>query len=166
MSTVQRAVPKCIVLLVAWLALAGTASATTPVGQTSLDTLLHTCAIKPDGTPICWGKNSSRQATIPAGTGTVTAITVGFGHTCAIKADGSPTCWGDNSEGQTTVPAGISTVTDINAGTPPTCAIKTGGIPVCWGSNRPGRHRPRDRDQRGHATHVRDQDRLHAALLI
>src|SRR4051812_34078563 len=99
MSTVQRAVPKCIVLLVACLALAGTASASAsaPVGQTSLDTYLHTCAIKPDGTPLCWGKNTSGQATIPAGVGTVTAIAVGVGHTCAIKPDGAPVCWGSNS---------------------------------------------------------------------
>src|SRR4051794_235767 len=133
MSPVQRAVPKCIVLLVAWLALAGTASATTPAHQASLDGDLHTCAIKPDATPVCWGNDRFGQATIPPGVGTVTAIDVGSDHTCAIKTGGIPTCWGNNGSGQTTLPLGIGTVTAISAGNGATCAIKTGGIPVCWG---------------------------------
>src|SRR3954447_9088077 len=105
MSTVQRAAPKCIVLLVAWLALAGTASATTPAQQASLDGDLHTCAIKPDATPVCWGNDQFGQATIPAGIGTVTAIDVGADHTCAIKTGGVPARLGPTRGGGRTPPA-------------------------------------------------------------
>ena len=67
----------------------------------------HSCAIKTDGTPICWGENDDGQTTILAGTGTVTQISAGGYHTCAIKTDGNPTCWGDNFLGhQTVIPAG------------------------------------------------------------
>ena len=33
----------------------------------------HACAIKTDGTPVCWGDNDHGQITIPAGIGTVSA---------------------------------------------------------------------------------------------
>lgn len=97
--------------------------------------LSHTCAIKTDGTPVCWGSNVATQ--IPAGTGAVSQISAGFAHTCAIKIDGTPVCWG-NSSGPATVPAGIGTVTQIAAGALHTCALKTDGTPACWGSNADG----------------------------
>ena len=94
----------------------------------------HTCAIRADGSPVCWGRNDQGQATIPAGTGTVKQISAGYAHTCAIRSDDTPRCWGH----QASIPAGIGTVTDIQAGYLYTCAIKTGGIPVCWGLNNSG----------------------------
>ncbi|MBJ7519674.1 MAG: hypothetical protein JHC84_08265, partial [Solirubrobacteraceae bacterium] len=99
------------------------------------------CAIKTDGTPVCWGDNAFGQITVPDGTGTVTQITGGDFHTCAIKTDGTPTCWGNNASGQTTVPdgvGGVGFVTQITAGGFHTCAIKTDGTPVCWGNNSNG----------------------------
>lgn len=68
---------------------------------------LHTCAVKTDGTPVCWGDNSEGQWTIPAGIGSVTQITAGGLHTCAIKTDGTPACWGYNLDGQTAIPADV-----------------------------------------------------------
>ncbi len=97
--------------------------------------LWHTCAVKADGSPTCWGDNSAGKSTIPAGTGTVTQIAAGVEHTCVIKTDGTPTCWGRTDEGQTTIPAGTGTVTQISAGEYYTCAIKTDGTPTCWGYN-------------------------------
>jgi hypothetical protein len=93
----------------------------------------HSCAIRTDGTPTCWGWGDDGQTTIPAGTGTVTAITAGLYHTCAIRTDGTPTCWGSDQSGQTTVPDGVGTVTAIAAGSYHTCAIRTDGTPTCWG---------------------------------
>src|SRR5690349_12282565 len=66
----------------------------------------HSCATRTDGTPVCWGDDSSGQATVPSGTGTVTQLSAGGIHTCAVKTDGTPVCWGDDGSGQATVPAG------------------------------------------------------------
>ena len=49
----------------------------------------HTCAIKTDGTPVCWGYNGYGQTTIPADLGSVTQITAGAYHTCALRTDGA-----------------------------------------------------------------------------
>jgi alpha-tubulin suppressor-like RCC1 family protein len=79
----------------------------------------HTCALRLDGSVMCWGRASLGQA----GDGTmgdasgrrtkavrvrhgngfledVVAIAAGYGHTCAAKADGSAYCWGDGALGQ------------------------------------------------------------------
>jgi hypothetical protein len=98
----------------------------------------HTCAIKADDTPVCWGSDSNEKATIPAGVGTVIQISAGESHTCAIKTDGTPVCWGSDSDGQATIPAGVGTVTQIATGGFHTCAIKTDGNPVCWGADDVG----------------------------
>ena len=66
--------------------------------------LRDTCAIKTNGTPVCWGDNSSGQASIPAGIGTVKQLAPGLVHTCAIKTNNLPICWGDNTYGQITLP--------------------------------------------------------------
>lgn len=102
----------------------------------------HTCAIKTDGTPICWGKNDQGQTTIPGGIGTVKQISAGKFHTCAIKTDDTPVCWGLNDAPQllSTIPFGVTTVTKIVAtlgGN--TCVIKTGGEPLCWGDTFGGK---------------------------
>lgn len=93
----------------------------------------HTCAVKADGTPTCWGARS-----VPPGVGASKAINTDGGHTCVIRADDTPFCWGDDKYGQTTIPAGIGTVTQIDAGGFHTCAVKTDGTPVCWGDDSEG----------------------------
>ncbi|HEX8102595.1 MAG TPA: hypothetical protein VF533_08290, partial [Solirubrobacteraceae bacterium] len=99
----------------------------------------HTCALKTDGTPVCWGRDDSQQATgMPAGIGTVSRPTLdaGSGHTCAVKPIGTPVCWGadDEHQGASGVPAQI-TVGSISAGSSHTCAVKTDATPVCWGNS-------------------------------
>ncbi|TAN58041.1 prepilin-type N-terminal cleavage/methylation domain-containing protein, partial [Patescibacteria group bacterium] len=74
---------------------------------------LHTCALKTDGSVVCWGinnygqigDNSTTNRLVPTQVsgltaGTVKEITAGYYHTCALKTDGSMVCWGDNSNGQ------------------------------------------------------------------
>jgi Putative Ig domain/Regulator of chromosome condensation (RCC1) repeat len=90
----------------------------------------HSCAIKTDDTPVCWG-----GAKVPGGIGTVKQIAAGSLHTCAIKTDDTPVCWGNDTDGQATIPAGIGTVKQIAAGEMHTCAIKTDDTPVCWGAD-------------------------------
>jgi alpha-tubulin suppressor-like RCC1 family protein len=95
----------------------------------------HSCALKDDGTPVCWGRNSESQTTIPAGTGALSRIGAGGYHTCGVKTDGTVACWGDDVVGQTDVPPGTGAVTQLSVGFTHTCVIRTDGTPACWGLN-------------------------------
>ncbi len=63
---------------------------------------LHTCALRPDGTAICWGSDSSGQSSPPEGESFV-SISSGAYHTCALRSDGSAVCWGANNRGYVTM---------------------------------------------------------------
>ena len=89
----------------------------------------HTCAIRVDGTLVCWGNNEHGQATAPDGT--YTSVAAGLGHSCAIRSDGTVTCWGDNRLGQAYAPAGFYSA--VAAGATHSCAIGALGNIVCWG---------------------------------
>jgi alpha-tubulin suppressor-like RCC1 family protein len=74
----------------------------------------HVCALKDDGTVLCWGANTSGQlglgasdandhatpAAVPGLTG-VKQIAANNASTCALKSDGTVWCWGGNTAGQT-----------------------------------------------------------------
>jgi alpha-tubulin suppressor-like RCC1 family protein len=87
----------------------------------------HACALKMDGTVMCWGANNYGQLgakskdtclaqAIPCsltpltvtGLTSVVEIDAGGSHTCARKMDGSVWCWGWNAMGQ----LGDGTTTD------------------------------------------------------
>lgn len=73
----------------------------------------HTCALKTDGTAMCWGDNGSGQLGIGSrdapylkttpqavvNLSTAVAVAAGEGNSCALKADGSIVCWGANVHG-------------------------------------------------------------------
>jgi len=83
----------------------------TSVSQIS-DGSSHTCALKTDGSVVCWGKNdngqigdnTTTQRNVPTQvsglTSGVSAIATRGLHTCALKTDGSVVCWGGNAGGQ------------------------------------------------------------------
>lgn len=89
----------------------------------------HSCALRRDGTVVCWGNNShgqlgieaeqntleamdpvgitdekirgySRHATVVNGLSRVRHIAAGATHNCALLEDGTVRCWGDSSYGQ------------------------------------------------------------------
>ena len=71
----------------------------------------HVCALKADGSVVCWGENASGQlgngstqySNTPvavAGLSNVTALSSGRHHSCALQANGTLMCWGDNGYGQ------------------------------------------------------------------
>ncbi len=88
----------------------------------------HSCALRPDGSAWCWGRNdkgqlgdnttTSRivpgQVTGAGGVGALTgvsALTAGLKHSCAVRTTGSAWCWGLNDKGQ----LGDNTTTDRSA---------------------------------------------------
>ena len=64
----------------------------------------HTCALRPDGTPVCWGWDSHGQASPPPDQH-FTAISSGMEHTCGVTFDGGPVCWGSDEFGQISPPS-------------------------------------------------------------
>ena len=74
-----------------------------PVSSISAGFGANTCAVKTDGTALCWALNSA--ATVPADLGLVSSISAGYDHFCAVKTDGRIQCWGSDVSGESTVPA-------------------------------------------------------------
>ncbi|MCL2824408.1 MAG: hypothetical protein FWD57_10475, partial [Polyangiaceae bacterium] len=121
----------------------------------------HACALKSDGTVMCWGANGYGQLGdgttteqskpvrvqgLPSG---ITAVATGAFHTCAVDSARKVMCWGSNEFGQlgdgTTAhraaPAyvtGIAEVIAISAGRGHTCAIRDNRSLYCWGNNEYG----------------------------
>jgi alpha-tubulin suppressor-like RCC1 family protein len=94
-----------------------------------------TCALKVDGSIVCWGDNSSGQTNVPSGL-VATQVSMGGNSACAaLKANGSVVCWGDNSSGQTYVPTGLDRITQLSTGSSYSCAVADNGTIFCWGDN-------------------------------
>jgi hypothetical protein len=68
--------------------------------------LQHTCALRSDGTAVCWGSNWSGQLNVPTLPGgmTYTSVSAGLWHTCVSRSDGAVLCSGNDWEGQIDVP--------------------------------------------------------------
>lgn len=120
---------------------------------------LHTCALRIDGSVLCWGSNGAGQLSAdPNGalkvTGTPQEITsvdsavgvgAGFQHTCATLADGAVACWGRNKElqlGANPTPAwavveatSVAPVVHLGVGKNHNCVVHGNGTTSCWGSN-------------------------------
>ena len=136
----------------------GSTSSSTVVSLANAEN--HACAVKADGSAVCWGDNSYGQlgdgtatnsptpvavsgldGTTP--TSTEVAIAVGVYHSCALLGDGSVVCWGDrNSSGSTPVTVSgldgsgpASTATSLALGDHMACAVLQTGALVCWGDN-------------------------------
>lgn len=106
----------------------------------------NTCALRTDGTPVCWGRNLFNQRAYPADAAsnllTFTQISAGNAHVCGLRPDQTVVCWGRNFEGQASpVPAG--TYTQVSVGSFHTCGMREDeSTAVCWGNNMSGRVQP------------------------
>lgn len=144
-------------------------SSPTPVDVTGLTSdvvaitsgLSHACAVKSDGSVVCWGKNDKFQLGNNGGNSNVpvqvtnlgigsgaTSIAAGGTHTCAI-VNSSVQCWGNNQNGQlgngsvvnsytpVTASSLTSEVTALSVGGNHSCALHSSGM-MCWGNNLAG----------------------------
>ncbi len=96
--------------------------------------LAHACAVKTDGTAVCWGRNSLGASKPP--TGTYRSLSAGNDETVAIKTTTSLLHFGADSYLKT-VPTGtfssISTGDRIHG-----CGVRTTGAIACWGDDSHG----------------------------
>ena len=96
----------------------------------------HTCALRRDGTPVCWGSDDHGESTPPSNEKFV-AISSGWRFTCALREDGSAHCWGNNEYGQALPPDEVRFAA-ISSGYHYVCGLRSDGTPVCWGRNDHG----------------------------
>ena len=121
---------------------------------------IHACALKTDGSVVCWGSNDSLfdggqigdgtkeiarpkpTQVIGLGSGSTSALFSNYFGTCAVKTDNSIVCWGAvhaNEYSGANKPVKISkdlgAVKSLSLGFKNTCALKTDGSVVCWGLN-------------------------------
>ena len=104
--------------------------------------LVHSLALRSDGTVVAWGENFSGQCMVPAGLSGVVAIAAGGSHSLALKSDGTVAEWGKFWNGSTlvnvAVPINLNDVRTIAAGAYHSLALKSDGTVVAWGANDVG----------------------------
>jgi alpha-tubulin suppressor-like RCC1 family protein len=122
----------------------------------------QTCALKTNGSVVCWGNNRSGQlgdgtttsrstpAAVTALAAGVQEISAGDEHVCALTVGGEVQCWGFNLYGQLgngstddqVTPAPVSGlgsgVRALSSGGLHSCAITSAGGVLCWGDNEYG----------------------------
>ncbi|WP_420610637.1 RCC1 domain-containing protein [Candidatus Poriferisodalis sp.] len=90
----------------------------------------HSCALRSDGTAVCWGSNVEGKASPPEGT--FTAVSVGGQHTCGLRTDRTVACWGLDEDGQST--PNVGEFAAVSAGEFHTCGLAaTNDMFFCWG---------------------------------
>jgi alpha-tubulin suppressor-like RCC1 family protein len=130
-------------------------SVTTLINVTKVVTgTSHACALRQNGSVVCWGRGSSGQIgdgglgdtsfAVDANiVGTASDIATGGNTTCAVGG-GIVQCWGEGSDGQlgneafadSATPVTVSGITTANAvavGETFACALLNGGLVQCWG---------------------------------
>lgn len=123
----------------------------------------HTCAVRANGTVVCWGNNGPAlgagnhpNATgyigapqeVPGLTG-VTRVASTYMTTVAVHADGHVSCWGNDASGQCgtgavgtrwtpVTMAGVTDAVDASVGSYHTCVVHADGALSCVGFNSHG----------------------------
>jgi Regulator of Chromosome Condensation (RCC1) repeat protein/immunoglobulin I-set domain protein len=95
--------------------------------------VLHTLALRADGTVVAWGDNRDGQTDVPAGLSNVVAVAAGNWHSLALRSDGTVVGWGANEAGEATPPTDLTNATAIGAGGSYSLALTAAGSVACWG---------------------------------
>ncbi|MDB4881255.1 MAG: repeat domain protein [Gemmatimonadetes bacterium] len=89
----------------------------------------HACAIRTDGSLVCWGRAASRPPTnLP---GRYKRLALSDYASCAIRDDGALTCWSEFDG----VPVFPDAFTEVAYGSSHACALRGDGRAICWGNN-------------------------------
>jgi uncharacterized delta-60 repeat protein len=96
--------------------------------------VIHSLALRDNGTVVAWGDNEYGQTAVPHLTGIV-AIAAGGYHNLALTHDGRVIGWGANWDGQVTMPPQVTNIVAIAGGSRHSLAIKADGTVAAWGIN-------------------------------
>ncbi|MBK9518919.1 MAG: hypothetical protein IPO09_16525 [Anaeromyxobacter sp.] len=106
-------------------------------GVVALSAGFHsTCALKADGTVLCWGGAIGSSASPIGGLTGVTALAQGELRPCALSSDQLVRCW--SGTGTPAVVAGLTGVTALASGQQHSCAAREDGSVWCWGTGLMG----------------------------
>lgn len=96
----------------------------------------HSCALRKDGSAVCWSYGPYGQLSVPANE-RFTQISTGFASSCGLRLNRTIGCWGTDGSGQTNVPPGE--FVQVSVGTYAVCGLRTDQTVTCWGGGiRPG----------------------------
>lgn len=93
----------------------------------------HACALKNDGTVVCWGSNSNGECNVPSGYKFI-QVKAGQYFTIGITEEGNLLAWGINTYGQIS-PLPSGKFIKIDAGAEHAVGIKIDNTVVSWGRN-------------------------------
>jgi len=91
----------------------------------------HTCAVRDDGSIVCWGANGKNQSEAPVGK--FVQVSAGDEHTCALESTGKILCWGDGEDEPYRPLTGDFVQVNVG-GVHSVCGIKTDGTLACSGA--------------------------------
>lgn len=92
---------------------------------------VHSCGLREDGTPVCWGSNQYGKATPPSDE-RFASIDAGSSHSCGVLLDGQAVCWGDDVHGQASPPTD-ERFSRVVAGENHSCGLREDSSITCWG---------------------------------
>lgn len=91
----------------------------------------NACAIRTDGSLVCWGLDEYTILSPPGGNDFVEVISEFDQRACARRTNGSLTCWGNPDFEPAYTPPG-NDFAEVGMSRERGCARKTDGSLVCW----------------------------------
>lgn len=95
--------------------------------------VLHSLALRTNGTVVAWGDNFFGQTNVPPGLSNVIAVAGGETYSLALKSNGTVTVWGT----QPAAPSNLTNAIAIAAGWRHCLALRQDNTVVSWGSTNP-----------------------------
>ncbi len=97
------------------------------------------CALRVDGSVLCWGDNKLTSLKSYKENEPFLAISSGFNHICGIKSNKKGFCWGSKTLSKYNIPENFGTIEDLSLSAEHTCVINRNSLKAkCWGDNEYG----------------------------